>query len=117
MVVISVLKNTLRKYDDKLANADNGNMPLNRPSGFNKIERRKQKNIKKRSWGSKGNCLAPIILPATPNSELLRRMKVVMDNSKSKYKFTLVEKGGRTLQSLLINNNPMSSGKCDRSKL
>ena len=111
-----VLKNALRQYDKKLQMANNGEVPLNRPSNYKKIERRVQKKVKKRSWGTKDNFIAPIIIPSTPNSELVRRLKTVMEKSNSKYKFTIVEKGGRTIQSTLINNNPLASGKRERSK-
>ena len=112
----NVLVNALKTYDRKLTNADNGTVPLNRPPNYNKVGRRIQKKLKKKSWGTKDNTIAPIIVPSTPNSELVRRLRKVMDNSNSKYKFTIVEKGGRTLQSTLTNNNPLASGKCDRVK-
>ena len=96
--------------------ADNGEVPLNRPPNYKKVERRVQKKLKKKNWGTKNNTIAPIIIPSTPNSELLRRMRDVMSKSNSKYKFTIVEKGGRTLQSTLIDTNPTASGKCGRSK-
>ena len=97
--------------------ADNGEVPLNRPPNYKEVERRVQKKLKKKNWGTKNNTIAPIIIPSTPNSELLRRMRDVMSKSNSKYKFTIVEKGGRTLQSTLIDTNPTASGKCGRSKL
>ena len=76
--------------------ADNGEVPLNRPPNHKKVGRRVQKKLKKKNSGTKNNTIAPIIIPSTPNSELLRRMRDVMSKSKSKYKFTIVEKGGRT---------------------
>ena len=111
-----VLKSALKTYDRKLFNADSGERPLNRPANFNKVGRRIQKKVKKKNWGTKNNTIAPIIVPSTPDSELLRRLRDVMDKSNSKHKFTIVEKGGRTLESVLVNNNPMASGKCGRSK-
>ena len=69
-----------------------------------KVGRRIQKKVKKKSWGTKNNTIAPIIVPSTPDSELLRRLRDVMDKSNSKHKFTIVEKGGRTLESVLVNN-------------
>ena len=49
-------------------------VPLNRPSGYKKAERRRQKRRKKKNWTG-GDYIAPIIVPATRNSELARRLQ------------------------------------------
>ena len=45
----SVLKQGLARYEEKLAAADRGERPLNRPSGYRKVERKREKKLKKRS--------------------------------------------------------------------
>jgi hypothetical protein len=39
------------------------------------LEERKDKKM--HSWGTKGGCIAPIIIPSTPNSELLHMLREV----------------------------------------
>ena len=49
--------------------------PLNRPKEDKKIERIKDKRMRKQTWATKGGCIAPIIIPPTPNSELLNMLR------------------------------------------
>ena len=67
-----VLLNSFAVYDSKVKRHIDGECPLNRPSGYRKKERRKEKQKKKRDWGTKGGFIAPIIIPATPNGELAK---------------------------------------------
>ena len=66
------LLNALAIADRKVRQAEAGERPLNRPAGYRKVQRRKEKKQKKKNWGTKGGYLAPIIVPATPNGELAR---------------------------------------------
>ena len=58
--------------------------------------------------------MAPIFVPATPRSELLKRMrKAAEETEKEGIKFTLVEMGGRTLKSELQRSNPTATPGCN----
>ena len=74
-------------YDSKLEKDLTDETPLNRPSGYKKVERRREKKKKKRNWTG-GDYIAPIIVPATPNSELAKRLQKVA-NEESDWKIRL----------------------------
>ena len=110
-----VLLNAFAVYDSKIQKDREGVCPLNRPVGYRKFERRKEKAQKKRNWSTKGGFLAPIIVPATPNGQLAKMIKVAAESEqKSGIKFKVIEKGGRTLGNLLQKSNPTASNKCGK---
>ena len=76
------------------------------------------KKKKKRSWVTKGGYTSSIIVPATPDSDLANNMRKVCEdiakkNPKCNFK---VEKGGLTVEKLLMNPNLTESNVCDRPK-
>ena len=85
------LKHALAIYDDKVKKNDSGEVPLNRPKGYKKLERRKLKRQKKRKWSSKGGYVAPSIIPSTPSSILLKMLKKVAQ-TESELRFNFVTK-------------------------
>ena len=88
-----VLKNALARYDKRLEDDKNGVSPMNRPTGYNLIERKKQKKNKKKNWYAKGGYTAPLFVPATPNSELYHMLKPIAESeNEAGIKFRLVEK-------------------------
>ena len=112
----NVLMSALAVYDKKVKDDNDGVMPMNRPTGYKKEERRKQKKQKKKDWGTKGGYIAPIIVPSTPNSELAKRMRDVAENlAEYGVRFKIVEKGGVTLGRMLQRPNPLSSGSCGKN--
>ena len=108
-----VLLNGLAVADSKVRKAEAGEVPLNRPAGYRKIERRKEKKEKKKNWGTKGGYLAPIVVPATPNSELAKRLRKKCEQQKV-VRFRIVERGGITLNNMLQNSNPTASKECGK---
>ena len=110
-----VLLNAFAIFDNKLKRHMDGECPLNRPSGYRKIERRKEKIRKKKDWGTKGGYIAPIIVPATPDGELAKMLRSVAEKEKdSGIKFKIVEKGGLTIEKLFQTSNPTASGSCGK---
>ena len=88
---------------------------MNRPRGYEKIERRKEKRLKKHSWGTRGGYIAPIIVPATPGGELAAAMRAVCEaESIPGVKFKIAERGGVTLERQLVKSNPTASSECHR---
>ena len=71
----NVLMSALAVYDSKQKKDLADETPLNRPSGYKKIERRREKRKKKKDWTGE-KFIAPIIIPATPNSELAKVSEV-----------------------------------------
>ena len=107
----NILKHALAIYDDKINKNDAGDVPLNRPKGYKKLERRKMKKNKKKNWSSKNGYVAPIIVPSTPGSILAKRLRAKAE-AQSEIKFNIVEKGGITIEKMLSKPNPTSSIGC-----
>ena len=87
--------------------------PMHRPKHWQKEERLKDKRRKKHTWATKGGCIAPIIIPPTPNSELLNMLRdVAKAEALPGLKFKIVESGGKTIKSSMQKSNPTFSGSC-----
>ena len=71
-----VLENALAVYEKKLRDNENGVRPLNRPTGYQMAERKKEKKNKKKTWYTKGGYVAPIIVPATPGGKLANMLRI-----------------------------------------
>ena len=113
-----VLKNALARYDKRLSDDKNGLSPMNRPSGFNFIERKKQKQLKKKNWYAKEGYTAPLFVAATPNSELANMLIPIAESqfSETGIKLRIVEKGGPTIGKMLQRPNPSASGGCGKEE-
>ena len=97
----------MRKEDDE------GIRPLHRPRDWNIEERRIEKSRKKRNWSTRGGYTAPIIIPSTPNSELLLRLRKVADQEAIPgLKFKVLEKGGVTIKHKVQVSNPTATPGC-----
>ena len=72
-----VLEKTFKRHDKMVKEDEEGRRPLHRPKDWQKEERLKDKKRKRYNWGTKGGCIAPIIIPPTPNSELLQIIREV----------------------------------------
>ena len=93
-----------------------GVQPLNRPIGYKKIERRKEKKLKKRAWGTRGGHVAPIIVPATPGGVLAKRLRKICEaEAVPGIKFRIAERGGITIERQLQKSNPTMSDQCGRA--
>ena len=107
------LEQALRMYDKIVKEEEEGIKPVHRPRDFQKEERRKDKRKKKQNWATKGGCIAPIIVPSTPNSELLQMLReVAQSEAQPGLKFKIVEKGGKTVKRAAQKSNPTASGGC-----
>ena len=107
----NIVKHALAIYDDKTRKNYAGEVPLNRPKGYKKIQRRKEKRRKKRNWSSKGGYVAPIIIQSTPDARLLKMIKQVAE-TEPELKFNIIEKGGITVEKMLARPNPTASDGC-----
>ena len=110
-----VLSHALAIYDEKVRMSDAGEKPMNRPTGYKKAERRREKRIKKRNWSTKGGYIAPIIIPTAPNSGLAKVLRGIAEEcAEANIKFKVVEKGGPTVGRMLMRSNPTASGACNK---
>ena len=111
-----VIMAALKVYDSKQKKDLADETPLNRPSGYKKVERRREKRRKKKDWAGK-EYIAPIIVPATPNSELAKELQRVADEeSDGKIRLKVVERGGKSVENHLVNVNPTGSDECGDEK-
>ena len=93
--------------------ADDGRKPLQRPKYSQKVDRIRDKRRKKNKWATRGGCIAPIIIPPTPHSELLHMLQeVAKAEALPGLKFKVVEGGGKTVKRAVQNSNPTASGSC-----
>ena len=65
------MRNTETRYDSMVRDAEDGKKPLHRPKDWQREERIREKRRKTHSWATRGGCIAPIIIPPTPNSEIM----------------------------------------------
>ena len=72
------LLNAYAVYDSKLRLDKSGEVPLNRPTGYKRVERKKDKIRKKKEWSTKGGFTAPLIIPATPDGLLAKMLREVV---------------------------------------
>ena len=83
---------------------------MHRPKNWKKEERITEKRRKKHAWATRGVCITPIIIPPTPDSELLHMLaEVAKAEAQPGLKFKLVESGGRTIKSNVQKFNPTAS--------
>ena len=108
-----ILEQAMRIYD-KIVNDDSqGKIPINRPKDWNMQERRKEKRRKKYDWSTKGGYIAPIMVPSTPNGELMKIMREVAEKeSEPGLKFKIIETGGRTVKREVQKSNPTATPGC-----
>jgi hypothetical protein len=112
----SCLGHALRIYDSMVLDDIEGRRPIHRPKDWNREERRIDKQNKKYSWSTKGGYIAPILVPATPNSELLHLLqKVAEEEAIPGLKFKVLETGGVTVKHNIQKSNPLASPGCTDS--
>ena len=107
------LEQAIRMHDRMVKEEREGDRPVHRPRDWQAEERRKAKRKKKHSWATKGGCIAPIIIPSTPNSELLQMLReVAQTEAQPGLQFRIIEKGGRTVKRATQKSNPTATGGC-----
>ena len=108
-----VLERALGRYDQMKRDATDGSRPVNRPKHWMDEMRREDKRKKRHNWSTGGGCIAPIMVPATPDSELLKMLREVANReADAGLKFKIVETGGRTLKSQVQVSNPTATPGC-----
>ena len=109
----SVLTNAFRIHDKMVREHEEGIRPYNRPHDWQAEKRRLDKVSKNRNWSTKGGFIAPIIIPATPDSELLHMLREVAETEAvNGLKFKILEKGGKMVKRAVQKSNPTGSPGC-----
>ena len=110
----NILLNAIRIHDKMKEDHNKGVQPMNRPKSWKAKERRATKQKKRHSWSSKGGCIAPIFVPATPNGELARALKEIADKEAvGRLKFKILEMGGKRVKYEVQKSNPTATPGCE----
>ena len=107
-----IIKSALHAYNNLRGQENRGERPLYRPKTWRAIEREKERKTKKLTWFKRGGDEALMIIPQTPNSDLLRQYREEI--KRSGLKIYVTEKGGVQLKRLLQRSNPFKPRDCDR---
>ena len=87
-----------------------------RTKDYQKEKRKKEKEEKRHEWAKKGGHIAPIFIPATPGSELLKVMRrVAEEEGKEGIRFNIIETGGKTLKREFQKSNPTATPGCAKN--
>ena len=112
---IDTLTRALRIYD-KMENDDkDGTRPLYRPKEWNIVARRKEKEIKKYDWSTRGGHIGPIFVPPTPTVNSHKCWTIADSEAEAGVHFKVIETGGLSLRSALQKSNPLETAGCDSS--
>lgn len=107
-----ILMSAMKAYEIIKFEDQQGIKPMYRSKNWNKIERREEKEKKRKTWYTKGGYETVLFVPATPNSQLKNNMQKYINNTDIKIK--VVEKSGIKLIRLLQKNDPFKSKKCEK---
>ena len=107
------MAHSLRIHDKMRKEDEDGTRPMNRPRDWNQEARRIDKAKKKYTWSTKGGYTAPIIIPSTPDSELLRLLRGVAEKEAVPgLRFKVLEAGGTTVKHITQRSNPTATPGC-----
>jgi len=111
-----VVKSALHAYDQIVEKDEKGLVPMYRPRGWKRVERIRDKRVKKRDWfrGKDGDKEAVIFVPATPGSKLQKRFKRVIQEAK--IKIATVEVPGASMKKRLQRSDPFREVKCKKAR-
>ena len=107
-----VMASAIKSHETLQDMVRNGERPLYLPREWNADERRRDIELKKRNWFKRGNCCAPLFLPATPNSILCKKANEFIRGMGLKIR--VVERSGLSLKRSLQRSNPFRPKTCDR---
>ena len=111
---INVYRAAKKKYNEMLRKDSEGITPLYREKNWNRVERVKEKEMKKKSWYKNGKEKAEAIffVRATPESKLAEECR--KEFKKAKLKVKVVEKTGKSIKSNLVKSNPFKKIGCEK---
>ena len=107
-----VAKSAINAFETMMENEELNIRPIHRPKNWNREERNKQKEEKKRSWYKRGGFDSVLFVPTTPSGKLKKLYENAIRTSGIRMK--VVERTGRTLKSQLQTSNPFRKNNCKR---
>ena len=111
---VRVYRLAKRRYEEMLRRDAEGETPLYRGKDWNRSERIKAKELKKKTWfkGKREDSEAVFFVRATPGSALAEKCK--MEFRRSGLKIKVVERTGKSVKSCLVKSNPFRKVRCDK---
>ena len=102
-----------QRYDEMIRQDEQGIQPLYRSRNWNREERIKEKERKRKNWFRQNNdSEAVMFVDATPNEELAKRCRDTFKAHGLKVK--VVERTARTIKRSLVRSNPFKQKGCQR---
>jgi hypothetical protein len=102
-----------QRYDEMIRKDEQGIQPLYRSRGWNREERQKEKEEKRKNWFRRGNdSEAVMFVDATPNEELAKRCRDAFKAQGLKVK--VVERTASTVKRTLVKSNPFKKKGCQK---
>ena len=99
----NILLHASRIFNDMKEKDKEGIRPIYREKEFCRVDRKKAKKGRKHSWSTNRGYTVPVMVSSTPNGELARILREVVENEQQEgIKFKIVETGGITVKSRLI---------------
>ena len=102
-------------FEKQKVASETGGRPLYRPRGYKKVERYNEKDFNKTKWfnnkESKDDYEAFIMVPATPGSELKKRIEEKWKTLGVMQKVKVIEKPGKKFGDVLKMNNRSQKSK------
>ena len=105
---VNVYKAAKKRYDQQIKNNIEGITPLYRSKQWNRKERCREKELRKKSWCGKYE--ATYFVQATPGSQLAKQCQKVFRNCN--LNISVTERSGRTIKQMLMKSNPFASPPC-----
>ena len=112
-----VIESAVVCYERQVAASRSGAKPLYRPRAWQAVERRRKKLISKMAWFRPADTVLRV--PYTPDSELARRVRVVVEEEASRLELRVkvVEGGGVPLRHCVVTSDlgrgePCPQGNC-----
>ena len=109
----SIYSKAKEKYDRAMKKHKEGVEPFYKSKSWNKDERRKNKENKRRNWYKQGGTEAVFFVPSTPNGWLADAC--AEEFKKAKMKVKIVERAGATVKKSLVKSNPFAENKCKKA--
>ena len=111
---VKVYRSAKKKYEEMMKKDLEGETPIYREKSWNRLERIKEKERKRRSWykNGKNKAEAVFFVKATPGGKLAEECK--KEFSKAKLQVKVVEKTGRSIKKELVKSNPFKKIGCEK---
>ena len=106
---LEVLKSAKRAYS-RMKEKESQGEPMHRSRTMNRDERKKGKEEKRKKWYDTTKYEATLFVPATPGSELQKRMQERVNRSGVKLK--IIERSGEKLIRMVQKNDPFKKKLC-----